>query len=309
MRRPVLAIILLVLGCNCCLAQRSEPTFKKLTLSTKFYAEGAYYGDFNRDGKLDVVAGPYWFEGPDFTKRHEYREAKAFDPKGYSDNFLTYVGDFNGDGWPDVLCIGYPGSAAYWYENPRGKEGHWKKHLALENVENESPMLVDLKGDGRRELLYNTGGSLGYATFDPAKPEKPWVFHPITPKGNYHRYTHGIGLGDIKGDGRIDILEKDGWWSSRPARGDGLWTLHPFKFAEEARRCSSTTWTATGSTTSSPSGTATITVWSGTSSFAPPGRDHLAAARDPAPARTCTPAACGSARCTPWTWLTSTATG
>ena len=56
------------------------------------------------------MAGPFWFEGPDFTKRHEYREPKAFDPKGYSDNFLTYAGDFNGDGWPDILVIGYPGA-------------------------------------------------------------------------------------------------------------------------------------------------------------------------------------------------------
>ncbi len=233
MKKTLLAIALAMLVCDCCLAQRPAPTYKKLTLSNKFYAEGSYYGDFNRDGKLDVVAGPFWFEGPDFTKRHEYREPKAFDPKGYSDNFLTYAGDFNGDGWPDILVIGYPGAPAYWYENPHGKEGHWKKHLALDRVDNESPMWVDLKGDGRRELLYNTGGSLGYATFDPAQPEKPWVFHPITPKRGYFQYTHGIGCGDIRGDGHIDILEKDGWWEP-PAHGDGLWTQHPFKFADEA---------------------------------------------------------------------------
>jgi len=57
----------------------------------------------------------FWFEGPDFQKRHEYRPAQTFDPKNYSDNFLTYVGDFNGDGWPDVLYVPIPGTDAYWY--------------------------------------------------------------------------------------------------------------------------------------------------------------------------------------------------
>ena len=52
-------------------------------MSDKFYAEGAYYADFNKDGKLDVVAGPFWFEGPDFQKKHEIRPPKDFDPKGY----------------------------------------------------------------------------------------------------------------------------------------------------------------------------------------------------------------------------------
>ncbi len=64
----VMAGILAGLGFSACFAEPPAPTFKKSVLSDKFYAEGAYYGDFNRDGKLDVVAGPFWYEGPDFTK-------------------------------------------------------------------------------------------------------------------------------------------------------------------------------------------------------------------------------------------------
>ena len=33
--------------------------------------------DLNRDGKPDVISGPYWYAGPDFTSRHEYYPAKA----------------------------------------------------------------------------------------------------------------------------------------------------------------------------------------------------------------------------------------
>ena len=65
-------------------------TFQKLRLADQFYAEGAYFGDLNRDGKLDIVAGPFWFEGPDFTKRHDYRPAAAFDPN--PDNSQTSGG-------------------------------------------------------------------------------------------------------------------------------------------------------------------------------------------------------------------------
>ena len=140
--------------------------FKKLRLSDQFYAEGAYYGDFNHDGQMDIVAGPFWFEGPDFQKRHEYRPAKAYDPKEYSDNFLTYVGDFNGDGWPDILCVPFPGAECYWYENPAGKEGNWNKHLAYNMVGNESPVWGDVNGDGRSELVFCNEGYLGYVGSD-----------------------------------------------------------------------------------------------------------------------------------------------
>src|SRR5260221_13405831 len=101
-------------------------TFKKIQLSDQFWSEGAAFGDFNHDGKLDIVSGPYWWEGPDFQKRHEFYPAKAsFDLKlgpmtqvavpgfhgalgkenSYSDNFFAFTGDFNQDGWDDILVL------------------------------------------------------------------------------------------------------------------------------------------------------------------------------------------------------------
>jgi len=213
-------------------AAQPAPRYKTLCLTDKFYCEGAYYGDFNKDGKLDVVSGPFWYEGPDFQRKHEIRPPQAFDPKDYSDNFLTYTGDFNGDGWTDVLYVPWPGKDASWYENPAGKEGHWKAHFALKDVGNESPLWTDIDGDGRPDLLYNITGYLGYATYDPAKPDAPWTFHPITPKGNYQRYTHGIGCGDINGDGRVDIVESSCWWEQPANREATPWPKHPYQFAE-----------------------------------------------------------------------------
>lgn len=218
-----------------CFGAAPEITFQKLTLSDKFLCEGAYYADFDRDGDMDVVSGPYWYAGPDFKSRHEVRPVKEYDPKGYSDNFLTYTGDFNGDEWTDILYVPWPGKDASWYENPAGKSGHWKEHPCLKNVGNESPVWGDVTGDGRPELVYNIDGFLGYAQWDPAKVDEPWTFTKVSTEGKYQRYTHGVGIGDISGDGRVDILEGSCWWE-QPAdpKPNEPWPRHPFKFADAA---------------------------------------------------------------------------
>ncbi len=211
-------------------------TYRTLRLSEDFYAEGAYYGDFNRDGKQDVVAGPFWFVGPDLRQRVEYRPAQSFDPKGYSDNFLTFTGDFNGDSWTDILCVPWPGKEGYWYANPAGKPGHWQRHLAYPFIGNESQVWGDVTDDGQPELLFCIDGFLGYAGPNLDDPTAPWTFHAVsTEDKRYQRYTHGIGYGDINGDGHTDVIEAVGWWEQPVADPqDRPWTFHPQSFAQAA---------------------------------------------------------------------------
>ena len=223
-------------------------TFTKIQLSDQFWSEGATAGDLNNDGASDIVSGPYWWQGPDFKTRHEYYPATAtFQLKlgpmtsvtvpgfegtlgrenKYSNNFFAWVLDFNGDRWNDILIVGFPGTDTSWFENPKGQAGHWTRHKIFDQTDNESPVFTDITGDGKPELVCITKGQYGYAAPDWREPAKPWTFHPITPNRKYGNFTHGLGVGDINGDGRSDLIEKDGWWE-QPASlaGDPLWTFH-----------------------------------------------------------------------------------
>jgi hypothetical protein len=51
--------------------------FKHIQLSDQFWCEGANFGDLNNDGANDIISGPWWWEGPDFQKRHEFYAPKA----------------------------------------------------------------------------------------------------------------------------------------------------------------------------------------------------------------------------------------
>lgn len=209
-------------------------TFEKRQLSDKFYSEGAGVGDFNGDGTPDVVLGPYWYAGPKFEERQELYPAKEFDPHGYSNDFITFVHDVNGDGADDVLVNVWPGKEVAWFENPRGKPGHWLRHVAHPVVDNESPTFGDLTGDGRPELVFHTGGNLGWAAPSPDNPRAEWKFQQASDGGAGGRYTHGLGFGDVNGDGRADLLMGAGWWE-QPAEPGKLWEKHPFDFGTGAQ--------------------------------------------------------------------------
>jgi hypothetical protein len=249
---------LAVVSTTCLGADYRLHTFEKVKLTDQFWCEGADTGDFNHDGKPDLAAGPFWWEGPEFKIRHEYRpatktskikkadgtEATVAGYKGalgnendYSDNFFTFVCDLNGDGWDDIIVVGLPGEPQFWYENPKGAKaadgsGHWTQHKAMDVLDNESPVFGELFGNRKPVMMGNANGFFGYFSPDYQQPAAMWKWHPVTPKGAWHKYTHGFGFGDVNGDGRADFMESNGWWE-QPASldGDPVWVNHKFPFA------------------------------------------------------------------------------
>jgi FG-GAP-like repeat len=201
--------------------------FRKVALASRYYSESADVGDFNRDGKLDVVSGPFWYEGPAFAKRHTIYKPIAFPRTSFADQFFAMTLDVNRDGWDDVVSIGGPSTPARWFENPRKAATSWTPHHLANGIGNESPRLLDLVGDARRELVSFGSGRVGYFTPDTSGATRPWIFHSIATLTGLSPFIHGLGVGDLNGDGRKDYITAYGWFEQpKSLTNDPPWTFH-----------------------------------------------------------------------------------
>lgn len=213
------------------------PTFTTKALAMDHVAEGADAGDIDGDGVVDLVAGPRWYKGPAFELGGTViADPPTFTRDQYSKFFLTFLEDMNADGRLDVVAIGDAGGAngtgtpnAVWYENPgsAGLGQPWTKNTLYTGlVSNESPALANLVGDARRELVFMTNQTAGYAA-PAAAATSPWTYTAITPAEFGTPYVHGLGVGDIDGDGLPDLVERSGWWRQTTS---APWERHEFAF-------------------------------------------------------------------------------
>lgn len=211
------------------------PSHEKQVLSREVFTEGASFGDVNGDGSIDLVAGALWHEGPDFKVAHRYRPGKGGGPNGYAhSSFLSWVRDMNGDGRSDICNVSHTGVFHLdLYLQPAEPSEDWPMSRIVTGFGNESPEMADLTGDGKPELVAMQNGRFGFFMADWNAVDKPWTFHAISGERTKSPYYHGLGVGDVNGDGRSDLLEKEGWYES-PANPlqEGDWKFHPFRFSE-----------------------------------------------------------------------------
>jgi hypothetical protein len=250
--RPWLLVLGLTLAatvpavCTTPESQKPAISWKKTIVDRGFHSEGVAIADVNRDGRMDILAGDVWYEAPHW-QMHEIRPVQSYGDgaQSYSNSFACWADDVNGDGWPDLIVIGFPGAPCHWYENPQGKPGRWKEHVIWHSACNETPQFADLFGTGKRVLVMGSQpkgqekqGQMCW--FQPGKDATQlWEMHPISaPSSPGHeipgtqRFSHGLGVGDVNGDGRLDVICTGGWWEQPAQVNDKPWEFHPANLGE-----------------------------------------------------------------------------
>ncbi len=213
--------------------EQEEPQFRLQPLNPDSQFPACAVFDVNRDGRVDVLAGGWWYEAPTW-KRHFVREVQQIG--GRYDDYANLPLDVNGDGWTDVISANYRSRSIYWIENPGETGGEWKKHEIDTPGPSETGRLVDIDGDGRLDLLPNGTQYAAWYELQPksesaARGNPEWIRHDL-PK---EAMGHGLGFGDIDGDGRGDLVTPHGWLRAPEDRRNGRWVLQPeFKLHRDA---------------------------------------------------------------------------
>jgi hypothetical protein len=169
--------------------------------------EAAGIADFNRDGRLDIFCGGFWYEAPAW-KKHVVREVP--EEGNYYYDFANLPMDIDGDGWADIADAAWHNKKVFWLRNP-GKSGGQFEVIDIDTPGNiETAMAVDMNGDGQPDVLPNIMSQAAWYEFGPdnnAQHGVKWTKHQL-PK---QAATHGLGAGDVNGDGLCDIITPNGW--------------------------------------------------------------------------------------------------
>ena len=184
------------------------------------FSEGSAVFDVDKDGIVDIVAGPNWYRGPDFKKKVNFRDINT--EREFLSNGCDHPYDVDQDGWTDIISNGWFGDQnVYWYQNPGLAGGKWKKQLIIASVGTEFTFFEDIDGDNDPDLIPNHWEQTDLCWYENDKGQ--FTKRVVGPEGD----KHGLGFGDINGDGNKDIVTIDGWYEAPADYTNGKWLWHP----------------------------------------------------------------------------------
>jgi hypothetical protein len=192
--------------------------------------ESAGVFDVDGDGIPDIVSGAYWYQGPDFKRKHPIGEVKRYGE--YHDDFSTIPMDVNGDGRLDFITGGWWGGSLRWRENPGEPGKEWPEHVIGATSNIETTRAWDVDGDGALEVIPNCPPDPEVAVYKLRTDRRgrgtgEFQKHVVYRFPEGQTQGHGLGCGDVAGNGRMDIVLERGWLEA-PAEGlRGAWTWHP----------------------------------------------------------------------------------
>jgi hypothetical protein len=204
--------LLVFLASGVIAAERAAPFL--LHGVAKDLSEGVSVFDVDRDGKLDVVSGAYWYRAPHWDPTR-FREV------GFTNEYMVNCGEFavdvNGDGYEDLLSAGWQEDGIYYYENPKRLGVMWPKRKIAASKDTEGLAMADVDGDGVKDLLVSNY-SRQPLLWIRLVPGRDFEVHVVQASGQGN--GHGVGFGDVDGDGKGDIVTERGWFRQVDWRKD-----------------------------------------------------------------------------------------
>jgi hypothetical protein len=207
-------------------AQAGEPKWVKHTINGRSEFEAAGVFDVDNDGKLDIVAGDTWYRAPDW-KPHHVRDVQRIGT--YYNDFATLPLDVDGDGHTDSITVSYFGRNVGWVQNPGKAGAPWAYHEIDVPGTSEAAVVVDLTADGIPDVLPNPTNVVVWYEVIKTRKDGGKGFDIIKHDLGTEAAGHGVGSGDVNGDGRVDLLTPKGWFEApaEPGSENARWAWHP----------------------------------------------------------------------------------